>query len=219
MSGPTARGILLTKKGISVWILSSLTFISLVHLTDAISALVLNNGIRLLQFYPYIGSKLQIITPMVYFWISAASTLILWGITCALIFTSPVEAFLNKILSDAKSQTAVETQLLEEKGEILDIMNETIESNNETLANVKDVIYNIRTEVKGILPLNEGMEKMKTEIGTLRKEVKKLEEKLYFPILCPACGKPLLPEFKMCPYCGEDMNRHQTSVIALKEYK
>jgi hypothetical protein len=209
----------LTKKGISVWLFSSLTVISLAHLIDAISALALNNGIGLLQLYPFVSDKLQSITPITYFWISATATLVLWGITCAIAFTNPVEAFLNKILSDAKSQTAVETQLLEEKGEILDIMNDTIESSNEILANVKDVIYNIRTEVKGILPLNESVEKMKTEIGTLKKEIKKLEEKLNFPILCPSCGKPLLPEFKMCPYCGEDMKLHQTSVIAIKEYK
>ncbi|NWF87620.1 zinc ribbon domain-containing protein [Candidatus Bathyarchaeota archaeon] len=209
----------MAKKGISVWLFSSLTVISIAHLIDAFFALVLNSGIRLLQLYPLVGDKLQSITPIAYFWISAAASLILWGITCVIAFTNPVEAFLNKILSDAKTQTAVEAQLLEEKGEILDVMSETIESNNQILANVKDIIYNIRTEVKSITPLNESIEKMKTEISTLKKEIKKLEEKLYFPIMCPACGKPLMPEFKMCPYCGEDMKLHQTSVIALKEYK
>jgi rubrerythrin len=216
---PTARGILLTKKGISVWLLSSFTFISLIHLIDAISASVLNNGIRLLQLYPYVGSRLQTIAPTTYLLISATTTLTLWGITCAVSFNSPVEAFLNNILSDAKTQTAVETQLLEEKGEILDMMNETIESSNEVLGQVKDIVYNVRTEVKEIHPLNESMEKIKTEMGTLKKEIKRLEEKLNFPVVCPACGKPLLPEFKMCPYCGEDMKLHQASMIALKECK
>lgn len=215
---PTARGIFLAKKGISVWVLSSLTFISLIHLTDAISASILNNGIKILQLYPYVGAKLQTMAPITYLWISAITTLILWGITCALAFTSPVEVFLNKILSDAKTQTAVETQLLEEKGEILDVMNDTIDFNSQTLANVKDMMYNIRTEVKGISLLNESMEKMKTEMGTLKKEIKKLEEKLNFPIICPACGKPLLPEFKMCPYCGEELKLHE-NVVSLKQFK
>jgi rubrerythrin len=188
-------------------------------LIDAISALVLNNGIRLLQFYPLVNEKLQAIAPFTYFGLSAVATLVLWCMTCAVAFANPVEAFLNKILSDAKSQSAVESQILEEKGEILDVMSETIESNNETLAQVKDIVYNVRTEVKEIRPLNETVEKVKTEISTLKKELKKLEEKLNFPIVCPACGKPLLPEFKMCPYCGEDMRAHQTPVIALKEYK
>jgi predicted RNA-binding Zn-ribbon protein involved in translation (DUF1610 family) len=209
----------LTKKGIFVWLFTSLTFISLTHLIDAISAAILNNQIRLLQFYPYIGAKLQTIAPQTYLWISALTTVILWGITCLVIFNNPVEAFLNSIVSEAKTQSTVETQLLEEKGDILDFMNETIESNSEILAHVKDIVYNVRTEVKEIHPINESVEKMKTEIGTLKKEIKKLEEKLNFPIVCPACGKPLLPEFKMCPYCGEDMETRQNSVIALKEYK
>ena len=209
----------MTKKGISVWVFSSLTFIALLHLAEAISVLVFNNEIRLLQLYPFINEKLQAITPITYFWVSAAATFILWGITCAIAFANPVETFLNKILSDAKTQGAVEAQLLEEKSEILDSMNETIESNNEILAQVRDLIYNVRTEVKEIHPLKESLEKMKTELGSLRKETKKLEDKVNFQILCPACGKPLLPEFKICPYCGEDMKLHQASIITLKDYK
>jgi methyl-accepting chemotaxis protein len=209
----------LAKKGIFIWLFSSLTFIALLHLAEAISVLVFNNEIRLPKLYPFINEKLQAITPITYFWASAAATFILWGITCAIAFTNPVETFLNNILSDAKTQGAVETQLLEEKSEILDSMNETIESNSEILAHVKDIIYNVRTEVKEIHPLNESVEKMKTELNTLRKEVKKLEEKVNFPNLCPTCGKPLLPEFKICPYCGENVKLVPEKVISLKEYK
>lgn len=209
----------MTKKGISVWLFSSLTFIALLHLAEAISVLFFNNEIRLLKLYPFINEKLQAITPITYFWVSAAATFILWGITCAITFANPVETFLNNILSDAKTQGTVEAQLLEEKSEILDSMNETIESNNEILAQVRDLIYNVRTEVKEIHPLKESLEKMKTELGSLRKETKKLEDKVNFQILCPTCGKPLLPEFKICPYCGEDMKLHQAPVITLKDYK
>jgi len=209
----------LGKKGISVWLFSSLTFIALLHLADAISALVFNNGIKILQLYPFINEKLQTITPVAYFWASVATTFILWGITCAIAFSNPVEAFLNNILSDAKTQGTVEAQLLEQKSEILDSMNETIESNNDILAQVHDIIYNVRTEVKEIHPLKETVEKIKTELGSLKKETKKLEDKVNLQILCPACGKPLLPEFKICPYCGEDMKLHQASVITLKDYK
>jgi hypothetical protein len=209
----------LAKKGISIWLFSSLTFITLLHLADAISALVFNNEIRLLKLYPFINEKLQAITPMAYFWVSAATAFILWGITCAIAFTNPVEAFLNTVLSDAKTQGAVEAQALEEKSEILDAMSETIESNSEILAHVEDLIYNVRTEVKEIHPLNESVEKMKTDLNALRKEVKKLEEEVNFPNLCPTCGKPLLPEFKICPYCGENVKHLSEQVIPLKEYK
>ena len=78
---------------------------------------------------------------------------------------------------------------------------------------------NVRTEVKEIHPLKESVEKMKTELRSLRKETKKLEDKVNFQILCPTCGKPLLPEFKICPYCGENVKLLPEQVISLKEYK
>ena len=209
----------MAKKGIFVWLFSSLTFTALLHLADSISALLFNNEMRLLKLYPFINEKLQAITPTTYFWASAAAAFILWGITCAIAFTNPVETFLNKILSDAKTQGTVEAQLLEEKSEIFDSMSETIESNSEILAHVNDLIYNIRTEVKEIHPLNESVEKMKTELNTLRKEIKKIEEKIQFPDLCPACGKPLMPEFKICPYCGENIKLLREEVVSLESYR
>jgi rRNA maturation endonuclease Nob1 len=209
----------LAKKGIAVWLFSSLTFISLIHLVEATSVLVFNNEIRLLQLYPIINEKLQSITPATYFWISAASTFTLWGITCAIAFENPVETFLNKILSDAKKQSTVETQLLEDKSEVLDAMYETIESDNEILAQVKDLMCNVRADVKEIQPLKEGIDKIKTELGTLKKEIKKIEEKVQFPNLCPACGKPLLPEFKICPYCGENIKLLPENIVSVKEYR
>ncbi|MGB9740150.1 MAG: hypothetical protein ACP5IM_01355 [Candidatus Bathyarchaeia archaeon] len=209
----------MAKKAILVWIFSSLTFITSAHLIEAIYVIFFNGQIKLLSIYPFIGEKLQAITPTTYFWISLASTFILWGITCTVAFENPVEVFLNKILSDAKKQSAVETQLVENKSEVIDLMNETIEANNETLLQVRDIIYNIRTEVKEIESLKDLVEKVKAEIGTLKREIKKVEEKVKFPILCPACGKPLLPEFKMCPYCGEQIKVQYPAVIGIKNVK
>ena len=209
----------MAKKGISIWLFSSLTFIALLHLAEAISVLVFNNEIRLLQLYPLINEKLQSITPIAYFWVSAASTFILWGITCAITFENPVEAFLNKILSDAKKQSAVETQLLEDKSEVLDAMYETVEADNKILSQVKDLMCNVRADVKEIQPLKDGMDKMKTELNNLRKEIKKIEEKIQFPNLCPACGKPLMPEFKICPYCGENIKLLPEEVVSLESYR
>jgi RNA polymerase-binding transcription factor DksA len=208
----------LFKKGISVWVFSSLTFISLLHLIEAISVVLFSNQTRLLQLYPLIGEELQTMPPMIYLLASAIVTVTFWGITCAIMFDNPVEAFLNKILSDAKTQTAVESQLIEQKSEILDVMSDTIESNSDILAQVADTVYNVRTEVKEIQPIKETVEKIKTELNNLRKEVKRLDEKEKSPGVCAACGKPLLPEFKICPYCGENV-KLQTPVLALKDYK
>lgn len=209
----------MAKKGIAVWLFSSLTFIALIHMVEAIAVLAFNGEIRLLQIYPFINEKLQTITPTAYFWISAASTFILWGITCAIAFENPVEVFLNKILSDAKKQSAVETQLMEDKGEVLDAMYETIEEDNKILAQVKDLMCNVRADVKEIQSLKEMMEKIKTEFSGLRKEVKKVEEKILFSNFCPTCGKPLLPEFKICPYCGENVKLLPEKIVAIKDYR
>lgn len=207
------------KKPVSVWIFSSLTFVALIHLIEASAVLIFNNPVRLLQLYPLIGEKLATLSPATYLWISAASTLVLWGITCAVTFENPVEVFLNKILSDAKKQTTVEAQLLEDKSEVLDAMYDTIASDNEILAQVKDLMVNVRADVKEIEPLREGMDKIKTELSNLKREIKKIEERAQNPNLCRTCGKPLLPEFRMCPYCGELVKAQQAPILSLKDYR
>lgn len=209
----------MTKKGFGVWLFSTLTAISATHLIDAAGALFFNKPAAILRLYPFEEAKLQAITPNIYFLAAAASTIIFWGITCAIAFDNPMEAFLNKILSDAKKQSAVETQLLEEKSEILDAMNETIEINNEILSQIKDVIYNIRAEIKEIKPLNESVEKIKAELSHLKRELKNFEEKLKYPNMCFACGKPVLPEFNVCPYCGENLKPLREQVLPLEKYR
>jgi DNA repair exonuclease SbcCD ATPase subunit len=156
---------------------------------------------------------------MTYFWLSVVASLLIWGITCAIAFENPVDTFLNKILSDAKTQGAVESQLLESKSEILDAMFETIESSNETLAQVKDLVCNVRTDAKEIRPIKESLEKMKAELSSLKKEFKKIEERTQPPILCPSCGKPLLPDFKICPYCGANIKLLPEKIVSIKDYR
>ncbi|MDH7564674.1 MAG: hypothetical protein QHH24_07360 [Candidatus Bathyarchaeota archaeon] len=142
----------MTKKSFTVWLFSSLTFISTAHLIDALLAVTTGTNAKILQLYPLINEKLQTLAPATYFWITAAATLIFWGITCTIAFDNPVETFLNKILSDAKQQTAVETQLLENKSELLDMMFETIEADNKILSQVKDLMCNVRADAKEIQP-------------------------------------------------------------------
>jgi rRNA maturation endonuclease Nob1 len=206
----------LRKKGIAIWLFSTLTFISLMHLIDAAAALLFNNQIQLLQLYPFINQ--QQISTDIYLYISGASTAILWAITCLIAVDNPVEAFLNKVLSDAKQQTATEAQVLESKSELFDLMYETVESDSETLAQVKDLMRNMRAEVKDIQPIKETMEKTRTELHSLKKQMTALEEKLLFTILCPACGKLVRPDFKLCPYCGESITL-QEKMVMVKDYK
>jgi hypothetical protein len=206
------------KKGLAIWLFSTLTVTALIHLIDAASAVLFNNPTQLLQIYPFINQQLQQIPIDIYFYVAAASTIILWAITCLIAFDNPVETFLNKILSDVKNQTTTEAHVLESKSELFDLMYETVESDSETLAQVKDLMRNVRVEVKDIQPMKETMEKTRTELGSLKKQIKTLEEKLLFNIVCPACGKMLRPDFKLCPYCGENITL-QEKMLVVKDYK
>lgn len=208
----------LRKKGAAIWLLSTLTVVALVHLIDAASALLFNNPMQILQLYPFINQQLQQIPADIYLYLTASSTVILWAATCLIAFDNPVETFLNKILSDVKNQTTTESQILESKGELFDLMYETVEADSETLAQVKDLIRNIRAEVKDIQPLKETMANTKTEICSIKKQIKTFEEKLLFNIVCPACGKMLRPDFKLCPYCGDSITLRE-KMIAVTDYK
>ena len=129
-----------------------------------------------------------------------------------------MEEFLNKILSDAKNQSTTEAQILESKSEILDLMYETMESDSEILAQVKDLMRNMRAEVKDIRPIKETIEKTRSEVGNLKKQMRIIEEKMLFTIVCPSCGKLLRPDFKLCPYCGESIAL-QEKMMVVKDYK
>ena len=209
----------MARKGLSVWLFSSLTFVTLVHLVDAVSAFVFGNTIRLLQLYPFVGEQLQAIAPSTYFWVCLAVTFVLWGITCGVAFENPVETFLNNMLSEAKVHSNVETQLVESKSEVLDAMFETIEATSETVAQVKDLVCNVRTEAKEIQPLRESIENMKADLGGLKNEFRKIRENAAFPNICHACGKPLMPEFNVCPYCGESVRSIEVPVLTLKSFR
>jgi polyhydroxyalkanoate synthesis regulator phasin len=206
------------KKGIVIWLFSSLTVISLIHVIDAASALFFGNPTQILQLYPAINQQLQQIPLDIYLYTAATATVILWAVTCLIAFDNPVETFLNKILSDAKNQSTTEAQLLEGKSEVFDLMYETIEADSETLAQVKDLMRNVRAEVKDIQPIKETMEVTRTELRSLKRQMQTLEEKLLFNIVCPACGKMLRADFKLCPYCGENVTL-QEKMLAVTDYK
>ena len=106
--------------------MSTLTVITLIHLVDSVNAFLFNNPTQLLQIYPLLNTFLTQMSSQIYFYLSAATCAILWGITCIIAFDNPVELFLNKILSDAKQQSSDEAKVIDGKGELFDLMYETI---------------------------------------------------------------------------------------------
>jgi hypothetical protein len=204
------------KKGITIWVFSTLTFVSLLHLIDASYAFLFNSPAQILRLYPFINTALQQMSIDIYLYAAVASTIVLWGITCLIAFDNPVEAFLNKVLSDANKQREQDNQILESKSDFFDMMYEKAESNGETLTQLKGLVLNVRAEIKDLQDTKETTEKMRSELVGLKNQMMTLEEKLIFPLLCGACGKPLRTDFKLCPYCGEDANQ---GIIVVKGHK
>ena len=205
----------MVRKGVAVWVFSTLSFVAAIHALEAALWLFFDRAPVLLKNYPIIN-ELNI-NPLLYFSSSAFITFIFWGITCIIALENPIERFLNHILSDAKKQTELESEFIEENKTILDMIGETLTENNRLLAQIRDLTYNVRAEISVVKPLTEGIEKINSEIEKLKKEVKKIKVEIKKTNVCPTCGKKVLPDFNICPYCGENLKLIPQKII--KAYK
>ena len=205
------------KRGATVWIFSSLSFLAAIHALEAILALFFNTEIVLLKLYPFVNTLTT--SSINYFLASTALTITFWGITCKVAVETPVERFLNKVLSDAKRQSDIECEMVEDNRSVLDMMCTTITENNKIIAQTRDVTYNVRSELVNLRSLPEETERLSTEIEELKKELKNLKENFKKPNLCPSCGNIVLPRFKVCTYCGEKLHATPKKVVKmLKTY-
>jgi hypothetical protein len=175
-------------------------------------ALFFNTEVILLKSYPIISALSD--KPAAYLLTSTATTITMWGITCKTAVETPVEKFLNKTLSDAKMQSEIECEMVEDNRSVLDMMCETMTENNKLLAQTRDVTFNVRSELVSLRSLPEETERLNSEIEELKNELKQLKENFKKPNLCPSCGNIVLPRFKVCPHCGE--NLHTTPEKAVK---
>lgn len=205
----------MVRKGVVVWVFSTLSFITAIHALEAALWLFFNKTPILLTNYPIVN-ELNI-DPLLYFCSTSFLTFIFWGITCIVALENPVEKFLNLVLSDAKKQAELETEFVEENKTILDMISETLTENHKLLAQIRDLTYNVRAELTLIKPLAEGIEKINSEMEKLQKEIKKIKTEIKKPNVCPTCGKNVLPEFNICPYCGENLKLIPQKII--KAYK
>ena len=120
-------------KSIAIWFLTSITFISLVHLIEALTVIMLNNPIRLLQLYPYGKTLADSFTPITYLFVTATATAVLWAATCLVAFNNPVESYLHKLVqADGKA--------MQDRDALLDRMCETFESDLRTLTRLTDIL-------------------------------------------------------------------------------
>jgi hypothetical protein len=120
-------------KSIAIWFLTSMTFIALIHLIEAVTVIMLNNPIRLLQLYPYGNTLVNSFTPTTYLYVTATATAVLWAATCLIAFNSPMESYVNK-------RVQTDERLMQDRGALLDHMCETVESDHQTLTSLTDIM-------------------------------------------------------------------------------
>jgi rubrerythrin len=200
-------------KGLNIWILSTLTFISLTHTIDAAIAFFSGNNALLPKTYPLVGSYFAQMPVTLYLCASAGSTIIMWCLTCLVAFNNPIEALLKSTLTDSQQQGEAEQQLVEAHTDFFDLMYQSMEENRQELGKHNDLILNLRAEVKDMQKMRETFRETTDELAGLKKQVTILEEKMIFPLVCRACGKPLRTDFSLCPYCGAEINIKQEAVI------
>ena len=206
------------KRGTIVWIFSSLSFLAAIHALEAILALFFKTEVILLKIYPILNTLN--ISSINYFFASIAVTIALWGITCKVAVETPVERFLNNVVSDAERQTEVECEMVGDNRTVLDMICQTITENNKVISQTRDLTYNVRSELANLRSLPEEAEKLSAELEELKNGLKNLKENFKKPNLCPSCGNIVLPRFKVCPYCGENLHFTPEKLVKMvKAYK
>lgn len=195
-------------KGVAVWVFGSLTFLAVLHVMEAFFALTLNGSIVLLRLYPFSG-LFGTVDTVLYFWVSLAVASVLWGVTCIIALRSPLDTWLCRILRDSQLKDEEEASIVKGKGNVLDMMNEGLMCNSVELGNVKDLLANVRAEVVGLRVLQDVVCGMKSDLVSLKGSLKKMESDLARSVVCPACGRGVQPDFRVCPYCGEDLLRQK----------
>ena len=199
-------------KGVAVWVLGSLTFLAGLHVLEAFFALTQSGGITLLRFYPF-SAWLGSVDVVAYFWGSLTAAFVLWGATCIVALRNPLDMLLSRILNDAQMENEEEVSLVSAKGSFLETMNEGLICNTIELNNVKDLLCNVRAEVVSLRGLQDIVGGVKSDMTSLKSSLKKLETNLTRNALCPACGKDVSPDFRICPYCEEDLLKKKILMV------
>ena len=203
----------MSRKGLKVWFLGSLTFLSALFTLEAFLWLTNNTKLVLLNLLPF-TDLLGPVNPMLYLIGTLITTLLLWGATATVALHNPLENFLGKVIEDGKKENEAETEFLETKTSILEMFSDTLNENTKSLASLKDLTQNIRTEVVNLRPLREELENLKTNLTYLNKSIKRLQQNMSKRKLCPACGRKVSEKFRLCPFCGENLLKLPIEAIA-----
>ncbi len=175
-----------------------MTFLGALHTFDAALLYTLKGENSLLTLNPFYGLVCSIfgeVSPAPYFWASIGFTFILFGISCAVAFHDPIATFINKVISDAKLEENPADSRLESGVDAFEMISDSVTSNGVLLTKLNKQSESVGSTVNAL----------RVELMTLGAKLGKLDTSLNLTQRCPSCGKAILPEYKMCPYCGEKL--------------
>ena len=205
---------MMVNRGKYMWVFGPLSFIAVIHVIEAFITLSFDKEVVLLKMYPFIGSTS--INSLSYFIVSLIGASVLIAVTFRLIFSNPLENYLNMIVAQASKTNDEECELVANNGSILDMMYESVDYISTMLGQTKDLTYNVRSELVSLCSIPKKTDKLSAEIKQVKNELFTLKESLKKIKTCPSCNKDVLDNFKICPYCGEALKLSPEKVIIKK---
>ena len=193
------------KKGIGVWVFGFLTFLMALHTLDAYLSLMSGEASRLLELYA-LSHVLIAIDVGMYFWGSLSLAFVFLGVTSLIACHNPIMTLYNKILADIEFAEGEIDKATETETSLLDMINHSLTSNSIDLHAVKKGLKSLKDSQNGLRVGIAGLTRKLSEFEAgLEVGFQKLEADLESRKKCPSCGKDVLPQFKLCPYCGEKL--------------
>ena len=180
----------------AVWISGYLTFLSILFTFDAFFFFGGSNS--LLSIYPIYSVVRGIfgdISAATYIWLTSISTFVLFGITVVFLCEDPFTVLMKKIASESQSEKNQNDSSFEPSLSTLEMINNSLTQHNIDLNEVKNSLSKIKNSIKA---LTIGMTRLTAQVASMEREATMRME-------CTSCGNKILPEFRLCPYCGKEL--------------
>lgn len=180
----------------AVWISGYLTFLSILFTFDAFFFFGGSNS--LLSIYPIYSVVRGIfgdISAATYIWLTSISTFVLFGITVVFLCEDPFTVLMKKIASESQSEKNQNDSSFEPSLSTLEMINHSLTQHNIDLNEVKN----------GLHDLTDSMKAMKIKMTRLAGKLANVEREASLRMECASCGNKILPEFRLCPYCGKEL--------------
>lgn len=197
-----------TRKDLAVWISGYLTFLSILFTFDAFFFFEAPNSLlKLYPVYAVIHGIFGDIDASTYLWLTSISTFILFGITCTFVFQDPFTLLIKKMASETQSEENQMDDSFKSSLNTLEMINHSLTNHSIDLNEVKNSLRNFKDSIEA---MKIGMTRMTAKLASLEREIAKTMD-------CKSCGNKILPEFKLCPYCGKELSVYRNTPALIRQ--